>query len=283
MGTSSTRFQFLRFLALQLIIVSSSFNHVASIRQKSILKMPTSTNDSTVLGELKETIRKQTAEIESLKAQLAKGEKPPAKHAATSHGGHGGTASHQEVANYLDEPFYQMSFKRVGWLGIFLGSLSLTAVIMNSFEHTLERHLELAYFVPMLAGHGGNTGGQAVGTILSALSSGAIKPHDAPRVILKEAMSGIMSGCILSCFLGPIAHYVMGISLHVSAALFFTMPMVSTIAATLGSTIPFVCVLVGLDPSVIAAPAMTSIVDVSGLMGYFVIANYIFKFFGLEL
>jgi magnesium transporter len=135
----------------------------------------------------------------------------------------------------------------------------------------------------MLAGHGGNTGGQAVGTILSALSSGAIKPHDAPRVILKEAMSGIMSGCILSCFLGPIAHYVMGISLHVSAALFFTMPIVSTIAATLGSTIPFACVLVGLDPSVIAAPAMTSIVDVSGLMGYFVIANYIFKLFGLEL
>ena len=61
------------------------------------------------------------------------------------------------------------------------------------------------------------------------------------------------------------------------------MPLVSTIASTLGSVIPFVCVLAGLDPSVIAAPAMTSIVDVTGLMSYFLIANYIFQLYGLEL
>jgi Mg/Co/Ni transporter MgtE len=47
--------------------------------------------------------------------------------------------------------------------------------------------------------------------------------------------------------------------------------------------IPFVCVLLGLDPSVIAGPAMTSIVDVTGLMSYFLIANQIFKLYGLEL
>lgn len=241
-------------------------------------------NDSTVLGELKDTIRKQTEEIQHLREQL---NQRPGKQAVTSighGGGHGaGEATEEDVAHYLDDAFYNISFKRVGWLGIFLGSLSFTAIIMNTFEHTLEKHIELAYFVPLLAGHGGNTGGQTVGTVLSALSAGKIKPSDAPRVIIKEAMSGVLSGVILGSIVSPIAYKLLGISFHVAVVLFFTMPLVSTVAGTLGSTIPFVCVLFGLDPSVIAAPAMTSIVDVTGLMSYFLIANQIFKYYGLEL
>ena len=154
---------------------------------------------------------------------------------------------------------------------------------MNIFEETLEKHIELALFVPLLAGHGGNTGGQTVGTILSALSAGTVKVSDSPRVVLKEAMAGVMSGAILGAIVSPIAYKVLGVSFHVAAVLFFTLPLVSMIASTLGSLIPFICVLVRLDPSVIAAPAMTSIVDVSGLMSYFMIANYIFKLYGLEI
>lgn len=278
------------FLALPLILVlSTSSSSVSAVKRASFLKMPPQTrnmaNDSTVLKELKDTIREQAKEIETLKGRLKSTPSSTKQAAAVSHVGHGagGDASPEEVADYLKVPFYTISLKRVGWLGIFLSSLSITAVIMNSFEHTLEKQIELAYFVPLLAGHGGNTGGQAVGTILSGFSSGAVKAKDAPNIIMKEAMSGAMSGLILGVFVGPIAHYVMGISLHVSTVLFFTMALVSTIAATLGAAIPFVCVFFGLDPSVVAGPAMTSFVDVAGLLSYFLIANYIFGLFGLEL
>ena len=127
-----------------------------------------------------------------------------------------------------------------------------------------------------------HSGGQTVGTVLSALSAGVISPKDAFRVISKEAMAGLLAGSILGLAVGPTVHYVMGISYHVSTVLLFTLPLVSTIAATLGSSIPFVCIALGLDPSVIAAPAMTSFVDVSGLMSYFLIANQIFALFGIE-
>ena len=146
-----------------------------------------------------------------------------------------------------------------------------------------------AHFCPctsthsLLAGHGGNTGGQTVGTVLSALSAGAVTLNDAPRVISKEAMSGLMAGSLLGLAVGTVAHYVMGISQHVATVVLLTLPVVSTIAATLGSAIPFLCVFFGLDPSVIAAPAMTSFVDVSGLMSYFLIANQVFAWFGIEL
>lgn len=115
------------------------------------------------------------------------------------------------------------------------------------------------------------------------MSSGAVTLKDAPRVISKEALSGLTAGTFLGIALGVVAHYVMGISTHVAAVVLCTLPVVSTIAATLGSSIPFLCVFFGLDPSVIAAPAMTSFVDVSGLMSYFLIANQIFAAFGIDL
>ena len=277
------------FVLFLLLVALVAVHPVAGLKQRNSLpKMPPRAmdriSDSTVLGELKETIRKQAKEIESLREQL-KGtiaKPPPKRHAP---GGHGPAVetSVDELSHYLQDPFYSISLKRVGWLGLFLCSLSITALIMTNFEHTLAKQIELAYFVPMLAGHGGNTGGQTVGTVLSALSSGIVTAKDAPRVIMKEALTGVMSGIILGSVVSPIAHYVMGISLHVATVLFFTMPLVSTVAATLGSAIPFICVFLGLDPSVIAAPAMTSFVDVSGLMSYFLIANYIFGLFGLEL
>ena len=248
--------------------------------------MPSKTNtlkESSVLSELKETIKKQQSEIDSLKKQL----KVPAvsKASAVSHGGHGGggEVSEEDLAAYLQQPFYRVAMTRVGWLALFMISLSFTAMIMNGFEHTLERQIELSYFVPLLAGHGGNTGGQAVGSVLSALSSNNVRVKDAPQVILKEAMSGLMIGLILSSLVAPTVHYGMAISKHVSTVIFFTIQLVSVIAATLGASIPFACTALGLDPSVIAAPAMTSFVDVAGLMSYFLIAQRVFSIFGIEL
>jgi len=238
-------------------------------------------NSASALGELKETIRSQKKEIEQLKAQIASAGKTK-KSSGHGHGG-GEELTEEEVIRYVHDSFISVGLQRVGWLGIFLLSLSATALIMNVFETTLEKHIELALFVPLLAGHGGNTGGQTVGTILSALSAGTVTRKDAPKIVWKESMAGILSGSILGAIVAPIAYKGLGVSFHVATVLLFTLPLVSMIASTLGSIIPFVCVFVGLDPSVIAAPAMTSLVDVAGLMGYFMIANYVFKLYGLEL
>ena len=242
-----------------------------------------SSSSSSAMRELKETIRLQASEIDRLKEALSSrsSSTPAASGHAGHHHHHGGPSGGGE--DYKLKPFYAIARERVGWLSFFICTLSLTAMIMNGFEHTLSRQIELAYFVPLLAGHGGNTGGQAVGTVLSALSSGVVKRGDAFGVIAKEAASGLTMGLVLGAFVGPIAHYVMGISRHVSTVVSVTFPLLSTIAATMGSSLPFVCVALGLDPAVIAAPAMTSFVDVTGLLCYFLLANRIFQLFGLEL
>ena len=263
------------------VINSDGGHHWKNRNFSMAFKTKTSIDDSAVLTELKDTIRRQAIEIDELKKTILI---PPKSLATTtSHGGaHGGAPIDTDGASYMSKSFLQIAHQRAGWLSLFLVSLSMTAIIVNGFEHTLSRQIELAFFMPLLAGHGGNTGGQTVGTILSALSSKTISLHDAPKVILKEACSGLTIGLFLGTALALVSHLFMGISIHVSTCLCCTLPLVSLIASTLGATIPFLCVMLQLEPSVIAAPAMTSFVDVAGLLSYFLIANQVFRCFGLE-
>mmetsp|Transcript_1042 Transcript_1042/g.1514 ORF Transcript_1042/g.1514 Transcript_1042/m.1514 type:complete len:92 (+) Transcript_1042:593-868(+) len=90
-------------------------------------------------------------------------------------------------------------------------------------------------------------------------------------------------GCILGAIVGAMAYKIMGISWQVAAVVCCTMPITSMIAAALGASIPLLCLSLRLDPTVIAAPAMTSLVDVAGLMCYFLMAQYVFNLLGLEL
>ena len=262
----------------------------AFISKKASVNMAAKTNnnnnDSSALRELKDTIKTQAAEIDRLRKELDKsGGIAVKKKVKVPSGGHahGGAADNEDILDYKEKSSFAVAYERLPWLALFLFSLSFTAIIMNGFEHTLSKQIELAYFVPLMAGHGGNTGGQAVGTVLSALSAGIITRQDAAKVIGKEATSGLIMGVMLGAIVGPISHYVMGISKHVATVVSVTFPLLSTIAAFLGSSLPFVCVILGLDPAVIAAPAMTSFVDVTGLLCYFLIANQVFKAFGLEL
>ena len=119
----------------------------------------TNTDDrSTVLRELKETIRQQATEINSLHKQLKSigiipSDATKTKHLAVVptnlHGGGGATsAAMDDMTQYLHRPFYYIASQRVGWLGLFMISLSFTAIIMSEFEHILSQEVELAFFVP---------------------------------------------------------------------------------------------------------------------------------------
>jgi len=130
------------------------------------------------------------------------------------------------LGNYNDDSVWQLIVERGGWLAVFLISLSLTSVVMSEFEHTLAEHIELSYFVPLLIGHGGNAGGQTVGTVLGALSAGDVKLADWPRVVAKECLAGLGAGTLTCGAMLPLL-YAIKISKHVSAIVLITLPVLT--------------------------------------------------------
>jgi cation transporter-like permease len=177
------------------------------------------------------------------------------QHAAKKKGGKGnGGGAPDEAAAYVASNPLGVVRDRVGWLLTFLFGLLLCASVMSGFEELLARELELSFFVPLLIGHGGNSGGQTVSTVIRALGSGAARLGDAPRIIFKEGFSGLCSALICVCALAPYLYYMMGISLRVTTIVSMTLPCLGLLANSLGSALPFIITYLGEPASHSADP-----------------------------
>merc|ERR1712048_759770 len=125
-------------------------------------------------------------------------------------------------------------------------------------------------------------GGQTVGAVLSALGSGHVRKKHAFWVILKEFFAAAVVGTVLGLTTALGSNIGLGTPWHVAVAVGLTLPLLSILACSVASALPFGCIILGLDAAAIAAPAMTTIVDVLGLITYFMTAQLVFRMFGFD-
>ncbi|MGQ0553107.1 MAG: magnesium transporter [Planctomycetota bacterium] len=188
-----------------------------------------------------------------------------------------GIAGEHEVGAYLRTSPWTHFKNRAGWV-VGLAVLGLVSgLILHRFEHTIERLLLLAVYLPMIASTGGNTGSQSAMVIMRSLSTGEIRTEDLFRVLLKELSVALMLGAVLAALaFGKVllvsgeAAMPAGMSLITIAAAIALALGVQVVTATLaGATLPLLVSRMGRDPAVVASPAITTLVDISGLLIYF--------------
>ncbi len=151
---------------------------------------------------------------------------------------------------------------------------TLTVQVLEVFEATLEQVTVLALFVPLLIGTGGNTGNQAATTVTRALALGDVRPRDILRVLTRELRTGSMLGLLLGTLGFSIASLIYSIELGLVIGL--TLLAVCTIAAAVGGCMPLLARAVKVDPAVFSNPFISTFVDATGLIVYFVIARAVF-------
>ncbi len=187
-------------------------------------------------------------------------------------------------APYLDVGLGSMIRKRAGWLSaLFLGEM-LTASAMAGFEDEIARAVILALFVPLIISSGGNSGSQASTLVIRAIALGEVRLRSWWRVLRREVLAGLTLGLILGAIgLARILlwqrlfhtygeHYLL-IGLTVAAALVGVV-MFGTMT---GAMLPFVMRRLGFDPASASAPFVATLVDVTGLVIYFTVANLILR------
>lgn len=189
----------------------------------------------------------------------------------------------------LDEPYMRIALrkmvrKRAGWLIIlFVGEL-LTATAMGFFEQEIARAVVLALFVPLIISSGGNSGSQAATLIIRAMALGEVTLRDWWHVMRREITAGLSLGLILgsigflritlwslfSNLYGP--HWFL-VALTVSLSLVGVV-LWGTLS---GSMLPFLLRRLGFDPAASSAPFVATLVDVTGLVIYFLIGALILR------
>ncbi|KAI8468226.1 MAG: hypothetical protein J3K34DRAFT_523121 [Monoraphidium minutum] len=192
-------------------------------------------------------------------------------------GGHAkrkaGSKADEEVVDYARSSTSRAG--RTGWLVAFCAGLLLAALVVERFEGVLEQHVELSFFVPLIMGHGGNTGSQSVTTVIRALALKQVTNRDVARVVLKEAGAGCMMGAVLGLAILAFSGVWSGISTEVGAAVAIALPIVSLWANGLGAFFTLLADRYGFDPAVTSVPLVTTMVDTTGLVVYFYIAMLI--------
>lgn len=185
---------------------------------------------------------------------------------------------------YLNTSLGSMVKKRAGWLAaLFIGEM-LTASAMGHYEAEIARAVVLALFVPLIISSGGNSGSQASTLVIRAMALGEVRVGDYLRIMRREFVAGLLLGLILATigacrillwqamFHTYGQHYV-GVTVTVALSLVGVV-MWGTLA---GSMLPFLIRRLGFDPASASAPFVATLVDVSGLVIYFSVAQYVMR------
>ncbi|HEY3746599.1 MAG TPA: magnesium transporter, partial [Gemmatimonadaceae bacterium] len=173
---------------------------------------------------------------------------------------------------YFQTPLFQVVRSRITWLVLLFVAETATGTVLRHFEDELAKVVALSFFIPLLIGTGGNAGSQTVSTIIRALALGEIRLRDALRVLAKEMTGGLALGVLL----GGIAFgraLLWGVGYDLAACVGVTVLVVCTWANTVGALIPLGAMKVGIDPTVISGPLITTLVDASGLFIYLTTAH----------
>lgn len=172
---------------------------------------------------------------------------------------------------YLTTSVGSLVKSRVVWLLVLAIGAALTVQVLDTFEATLAEVVTLALFVPLLIGTGGNTGNQAATTVTRALALHDVAPRDIGRVLAREFQVGLSLGLIL----GGVGFALTSVIFDRSIGLVIGLTLVSvcTMAATVGGAMPLLAKAVRADPAVFSNPFITTFVDATGLVIYFLIAR----------
>jgi len=176
---------------------------------------------------------------------------------------------------YLKTGILQLARNRILWLLVLMLSATITGIIISNFEAGLAALPILVAFIPMLMDTGGNAGSQASTLIIRGMAVGEISPGDIARIIWKEVRVALLCGLGLG-LINFIRVYIMnGQNLLLCVTVTLSLCCTILLAKTVGGVLPIVAKRLKIDPAIMAAPLITTIVDAVSLIIYFLIASAI--------
>ena len=161
----------------------------------------------------------------------------------------------------------------------------LTATAMGFFEAEIQKAVMVALFVPLIISSGGNSGSQATTIIIRSLALREIMLRDWWRIAARELTTGL----VLGLFLGLIGalrialwyhfgwHEYSGHPYRMAATIWISLIGVVSLGSVMGSMLPMFMHRLRLDPASASAPFVATLVDVAGLMIYFMVAIVILR------
>lgn len=177
--------------------------------------------------------------------------------------------------SYFETTVWEHAKSRFPWLLFLMLSATLSGLVLGYFEAAIVAMPILNTFVTMLTGTGGNCGSQSSTLIIRGLATDEIEFRDIFRVLFKEVRVAAIVGIMLAVVNG-VRIAIMYNNVILAFALGITLVCTVIIAKTIGCVLPLIAKKLGLDPALMAAPLITTLVDATTILIYFSIVTRVF-------
>ena len=175
---------------------------------------------------------------------------------------------------YFETSVFKHAKNRILWLLILMLSSAITGGIITEYENAFAAVPLLVAFIPMIMGTGGNCGSQSSTLIIRGLATDEIKLKDIFKVLWKEIRVSVIVGIVLAIVNG-IRIMIQYKDLQLAIVIGLTLIGTVTLAKMLGCLLPLLAKKLKLDPAIMAAPLITTLVDIFSILVYFQIATAI--------
>lgn len=181
---------------------------------------------------------------------------------------------------YLESKVTTLFKNRIVWLIVLMISGIIVGEILGYYEAKIAAIPLLVTFVPMLNDTGGNCGNQSSTMVIRGLTTGDITTKDWLKVWWKEFRVSLLVSIVLASFnfiriafftKAPEGVNVYMIAISVSGALF----LIVILAKSVGGLLPILAKKLKLDPAVMAAPLITTLVDAAAIIIYFTFVSHL--------
>lgn len=178
--------------------------------------------------------------------------------------------------SYFGTSVFRHAKKRTLWLMLLMLSATVTGEILGHYEEAMSVMPVLITFIPMLMGTSGNCGSQSSTMVIRGLAVGEIEFRDFFRVIFKEIRVAFVVGILLAVVNGVRIYLMYDKDVMLAFALGITMIAVVAMAKCIGCTLPLLAKKIGVDPAIMAAPLISTIMDTCTILMYFTIVTAFF-------
>lgn len=176
--------------------------------------------------------------------------------------------------SYFNTSVFSHAKSRIGWLLVLMLSATVSGSIINHYQESFKLYPLLVSFIPMLSGTGGNCGSQSSTLMIRGLSLDEIKFKDLWRVVFKEFRVAILVSIVLAIVNG-VRIFIQYGDWKMSIIIAISLVAVIVISKFIGCTLPLIAEHIHLDPALMAAPLISTIVDICSTLLYFKIATVV--------
>lgn len=175
---------------------------------------------------------------------------------------------------YFETSIFKHAKNRIVWLLVLMLSAAITGVIITNYEEAFATVPLLVAFIPMIMDTGGNCGSQSSTLIIRGLATDEIDLKDIFKVLWKEIRVALIVGFILAIVNG-LRIFVQYQNIQMAITIGLTLMVTVGLAKMFGCLLPLLAKKLKLDPAIMAAPLITTLVDTFSILVYFKIAMLI--------